>query len=321
MKQWLKALIWHKPTIITLLISFPLYSTQNTYYIKPTADTPCPGEPCHTLSQYGEQYFQNFSSNTTLVFLPGDHNLNFTISVGAPSNSWNDSQPDHYYPPSSLTLLGNPSSLPEINSRIVCTWPAGFRFSGITELRITALAFISCGHNDSAAINILSVWNVSISNCTFQNNINNWSGSNVYGFGGAIHVHSSNLTLTENTFQHNFAFNRGGALEVSKHNIVTLSRNIFHKNSANYLVLLQQLQTTPSPSQRTHFRTILLIILEVLFMHIQTTHSPSQTTHLRTTLLIMEVLFMQIQTTHSPSQRTYFRTTLLIMLEVLFMHI
>ena len=152
MKQWLTALIWHKLTIITLLISFPLYCTQDTYYFKPTAHTPCPGEPCHTFSQYGEQYFQNFSSNATLVFLPGDHTLNFTISVGALSNSWDDSQPDHYYSPSSLTLLGNSSSLPEMTSRIVCTWPAGFRFSGITELHITALAFISCGHNDSAAI-------------------------------------------------------------------------------------------------------------------------------------------------------------------------
>ena len=235
MKQWLTTLIWRirKLTIFTLFISFPVYSTQNTYYIKPTADTPCPGEPCHTLSQYGEQYFPNLSSNTALVFLPGDHTLNFTISVGTLSNSWDDSQPHHYYPPSSLSLLGSPSSLPEISSRIVCSWPAGFIFSSITELHITALAFISCGHNDSAAINILSVWNIGISNCTFENNTNNQSGSSEYGFGGAIHVHSSNLTLVENTFQHNFAY-RGGALEAFTKNTVTLSRNIFHNNSANH---------------------------------------------------------------------------------------
>ena len=233
MKQWLTALIWHKLTIITLLINFPLYCTQNTYYIKPTADTLCPGEPCHTFSQYGEQYFKNFSSNATLVFLPGDHTLNFTISVGTVSNYWDDSQPDHYYPPSSLTLLGNSSSLPEMTSRIVCTWPAGFRFSGITELRITALAFISCGHNDSAAINIMSVWNTGISNCTFQNNTNNGAGSSEYGFGGAIHVHRSNLTLVENAFHRNYAYT-GGALEIFTNSTASLSRNTFHNNSANY---------------------------------------------------------------------------------------
>ena len=228
MKRWLTALICHKLTIVALFISFPLYCTQNTYYIKPTADTPCPGDPCHTLSQYAEQ---NFSLNATLVFLPGDHTLNFTISLGSLSNSSDDSQPDHYYPPSSLTLLGSPSSLPEITSRIVCTWPAGFLFSGIT-VQITALAFISCGHNDSAAIHILSVRNIGISKCIFQNNTNNRSGSSEYGFGGAIHVQSSNLTLEENTFQHNFA-QKGGALEVFTKNTVTLSRNTFHNNSAD----------------------------------------------------------------------------------------
>ena len=230
MKQWLTTLIRHKLIIITLLISFPLYCTQNTYYIKPTADTPCPGEPCHTLSQYGEQYFKNFSTNTTLVFLPGDHTLNFTISVGTLSNSWDDSQPDHYYLPSSLILLGSPTSLPQIISRIVCTWPAGFLLTGITELHITALAFISCGHNDSAAINILSVWNVSISNCTFQNNTNNRSGS---GFGGAIYVHGSNLILAENVFQRNFAYT-GSALYAYLSNTLTLSKNTFQENSADY---------------------------------------------------------------------------------------
>ena len=168
------------------------------------------------------------------MFLSGDHTLNFTISVGALSNSWDDSQPDHYYPPSSLTLLGSPSSFPEITSRIVCTWPAGFLFSGITELHITALAFISCGHHDSAAIIIMSVWSTSITNCIFQNNTNNRSGSSEYGFGGAIHVDGSNLTLSENTFQHNFAY-AGGALDIYINNIVTLARNRFHNNSATYL--------------------------------------------------------------------------------------
>ena len=185
---------------------------------------------------YGEQYLVNSSSSATLVFLPGDHNLKFTISVGTLFDFKNESftsKSDSYQSPSSLTLLGSPSSLPGITSRIVCTWPAGFIFSGITELHITALAFISCGHNDSAAINILSVWNIYITNCSFQNNTNNRSGSGEYGFGGAIYVHGSNLTLAENTFQHNFA-RKGGALEVFTNNTVILSRNIFLNNSASH---------------------------------------------------------------------------------------
>ena len=166
--------MWHRLSLllIILFISFPLSCTKETYYITPTTNTPCYGEPCHTLSQYVDQYFKNFSSNATLVFLPGNHTLNHTISIGTSSNlnaRWGNTpthQPDYYYPHPSLALLGNPSSLPELTSRIVCTWPAGFVFSGITEIHINALAFVSCGHNSSAAVNIVSVFQTAPSKTT-----------------------------------------------------------------------------------------------------------------------------------------------------------
>jgi hypothetical protein len=72
-------LIWQKLSLLFVLYSLPSCSTENTYYVTPTPDTQCPGEPCHTLSQYVEQDFKKFDSNTTLVFLPGDHTLNHTI--------------------------------------------------------------------------------------------------------------------------------------------------------------------------------------------------------------------------------------------------
>ena len=238
MKQWLTEPLWE--TISLLLISFPLCCTQDTYYvyITPTPDTLCPEEPCHTLSQYGERYFQNFNSNTTLVFLPGNHLLNYTISMGTSSDfpsATHTYQQDNPYP--SLSLLGSPyqahsSSPPEIRSRIECTWPAGFIFSGIVDLQINALAFISCGHNDSSALNIQSVWNASISNCAFQNNTNGWSGSRNNGYGGAIHVHNSTLSLSRNTFHENFAY-QGAVLYASTNNTLTISGNTFLNNSAD----------------------------------------------------------------------------------------
>ena len=145
-------LIWQKLLLISMLTILPSCSTQTIYYVTPTPDTPCPGEPCHTLSQYTELYFKNPSSNTTLVFLPGDHTLNDTTVVVGTGNSWRTKTvvlQEFNYPYPSLTLLGSPSSLPEVSSRIVCTWPAEFVFSGITDLYISALAFISCGHYDS----------------------------------------------------------------------------------------------------------------------------------------------------------------------------
>ena len=152
-----------------MLYCLPSCSTANTYYVTPTPDIPCPREPCHTFSQYAEHDFKNFNSNTTLVFLPSDHTLNHTTSFGLTTglSDWRSTTHQHY-PYHSLTLLGDPSSLPEATSRIVCTRSAGFAFSGITELHITALAFTSCGHGP--AVSIWSVLNSSIGNCTFQNN-------------------------------------------------------------------------------------------------------------------------------------------------------
>ena len=210
---------------VIIVINLALSRAENVYYITPTPDTPCPGEPCHTLSQF-EQYFQNFSSNMTMVFLPGDHTLNYTISISG-FNTIGDiySHSSIFYPHPFLTLLGSPSSLPEVTSRIVCTWPAGFVFSGITELYINALAFISCGHNDSAALSIQTVWSVKISNCLFLNNTNSLpSNSTTSVDRGAL------LTISENTFLP-YA---GGALGVYATTSVTLTRNIFRNNCADY---------------------------------------------------------------------------------------
>ena len=244
MKQNPAVLLWQKLLLVLLLTvtivsSFRGHSIKNTYYITPTPDTPCPGDPCHTLSQYAEQYhWNNFSSNTPLVFLPGDHTLNVTISMGSVSKytvQHNQTSMKYlFYSHPSLTLLGSPSSLPEVTSRIICSWPAGFIFSGITELHISSLAFISCGHNDSAAVNFLSVQNVIISNCTFQNNINRLYSSNISNKqGGAVYVHNSTLTLTGNIFQNNFA-QVGGALYANTNNTLTISKNVFQNNSADY---------------------------------------------------------------------------------------
>ena len=262
-KQWLTEPLWKK-ILLLLIVYFPLCCTQNTYYITPTPDTPCPGEPCHTLSQYGQRYFQNLSSSATLLFLPGDHTLTYTISVGTVPDSPSAThayQPDNPY--SSLTLLGSPyhpssSSLPEISSRIKCTWPAGFVFSGIVDLHIDALDFISCGHNGSAALNIHSVWNARISNCTFRNNTNGLMSRSSFGgaiyvqnstltlsenifqnscgaYGGALYAYSNNtLTLSGNTFLNNAATSIGGALYAETNNILTLSENTFQNNSGKY---------------------------------------------------------------------------------------
>ena len=203
--------------LLVLLISC---SAQSTYYVTPTPDTPCPGEPCHTLSQYvAGQDFKNLLASTTTKFLPGNHTLKQTISV---TNL------------TSLTLHGDSSSLPEVTSRIVCTWPAGFVFTDITELHISALAFISCGHNYSAAVRIMSVQQSNISNCSFYNNgyVDMYDSRSRFAYqgGGALYMWDSNVILIRNVFQNNSAMFGGVVYIVG--GTLTLTDNIFQNNSA-----------------------------------------------------------------------------------------
>ena len=234
-------LIWQKLSLLFVLYCLPSCSTENTYYVTPTPATPCPGEPCHTLSQYAEDHFNNFSSNTALVFLPGDHTLNHTISFGltAGLSDWRDTT-HHHYPYHSLTLLGSPAPLPEAISRIVCTRSAGFAFSGITELHITALAFTSCGHGP--AVSIRSVLNSSIVNCTFQNNFSwQWQDGGCSCEASVISTLNSTLTLTGCTIQNNGGYHRGTLVVVSS--ILTLTRCMIQNNDGGALFAMDSVLT------------------------------------------------------------------------------
>ena len=205
-------LTWQKLSMILVLLTS--CSGESSFYVTPTPNTPCPGEPCHTLSEYvAIEYFDNLTVNTTMEFLPGNHTLGQTITMTILQK---------------LTLQGDPSSLPEVSSRIVCTWPAGFVFTKIGELHISAMAFISCGHPYSAAIHMRSVQQCEISDCTFQSCISDY---NIVLQVGAPYIEDS--TLTPNTF-YNYSppekFS-GGALDVA-YSTLTVTGCTFYNNSA-----------------------------------------------------------------------------------------
>ena len=68
-------------TLLPLLVHFTTCSDHTTHYVIPTANTPCPADRCLTLSEYAQQTHHWLTSNTTLLFLPGDHvlSVNFTV--------------------------------------------------------------------------------------------------------------------------------------------------------------------------------------------------------------------------------------------------
>ena len=161
-------------TLTVLLAIQPVCCTQNTYFVKPTPDTPCPSEPCFTLSEYAQGAGPPFTSNITMLFLPGDHRLYNDIEI---SNI------------TSFTMVGDSATLLDITRNIVCTSPAAFIFQNISYLKIHALELSYCGSATLAAVQLSAIPKFELSNSAFYNSRNT-----------SIKVTGSSLTITETTF-------------------------------------------------------------------------------------------------------------------------
>ena len=227
--------------------SLPSARAHNTYYVKPTNDTLCPGEPCLTLSQYIQESGKYFISNTTMLFLPGEHQLDSTLLVENVS---------------SFALQGDTSSLPELTSKIVGINRMGnFRFSRVQHLDIRALHFFLCGLSDSitgphgqaiivlntedfhlekclielspsAALYLGSITNGSLLNNTFM-------GNKVINQGAATSIYSSTVMFINNSFINNertldyFIIQFGSGAIYAQDSSLDFSRTVFFNNSAN----------------------------------------------------------------------------------------
>ena len=199
---------------LLLLLFLPLCSAQSTYYVTPTPDTPCPGEPCRTLSEYVEGLDQYLASNTEFVFISGNHLLNNLIVA---ENVYN------------LTFTGDLSALPQITSSITCSRsPAAyFVFQNVSELHISGLAFDTCGGGVASAVSLTDISNSQISNCIFRN-----SSVGEENSGGGLSVSLCNdMVILDSTFENNSAHLGGGVYVTNS--TVSFIGNLFMRNNAS----------------------------------------------------------------------------------------
>ena len=192
---------------LLLLLFLAVCSAQSTYYVTPTPDTPCPGEPCYSLSEYisGEAGLPD-SDDLTFLFLPGDH----ILDSGGPID---------FGQLTILNLFGDSASFPEVTSTIVCSQPTSFNFSQINRFNISGIAFKLCGSIYDPPIILEQTFQAEISNCLFQG-----------GKNGALAVVGSNLTLLENRLENNSGAR--GAVYINR-SVIHISGNIFVDNHAD----------------------------------------------------------------------------------------
>ena len=207
-----------------LLINTLSYcSAENVYCVTPTATShsSCPHNSTHcaTLSEYAQEAELYFTSDTTMVFLPGDHVLDVNITVANVTR---------------LTMHGESSS--DNMATIVRKGSVGFSFTNMVDFNIYSLAFTSYNRSwsygshpaSNSALLLRSTQNAKLVNCSFHDNI-----------GTALAVHNTNITLIRNNeFTHNQcgceSFSErcklGCAITALNSNLIFAGNNIFLKN-------------------------------------------------------------------------------------------
>ena len=108
------------------------------YWVRPTQrDTLCPkknGATIITLTDIVQNPSRYLRSNTALSFCPGTHTTNQTGSILIPAT-------DHERI-DNLTLAGGSGNA---RATVDCGWNLSFAFQGVTNLRLSDMAFVNCG--------------------------------------------------------------------------------------------------------------------------------------------------------------------------------
>ena len=206
-------------TLLPLLVIMTTCSGHTIRYIKPTPDTPCPADPCLTLSEYAQQPHHYLTSNTTLLLLPGEHDLSVNFTVENVSD---------------FEIRAASSSPHAVN--IVCRQLVGFTFRNMSHMTLHSLTFTSCGKGATAygyptavqtayGVSVHSGQDTEIADCSFQDSI-----------GTALGVFNSSLVLRgSNSFTNNFVkcsnTCMGGGIYANASTLVFTGNSTFRNHS------------------------------------------------------------------------------------------
>ena len=196
--------------------AFSYCSAENVYCVtsNATSCSSCPHNSTHctALSEYAQEAELYFTSNTTMVFLSGDHFLDADITVANVAR---------------LTMHGETGKI----ATVVCNTLVGFSFTKMKEFKISSIAFTSCSStfpagNSNHALLLQSTQYTELVNCSFRNNP-----------GTALVVINSNVTLAGNTeFIHNHCTESnscvgGGGIQAVSSNLTFIGDTSFLENN------------------------------------------------------------------------------------------
>ena len=103
-------------------------TSTSEFSILPNSNTPCPMRPCFTLSQVMDNPSNYFTSNTTVVFPPGHHEVSTEGQLVIQNVN-------------NISLVGDNND----STMIKCVGQFGLAFINITNLTVSRLSFSMCG--------------------------------------------------------------------------------------------------------------------------------------------------------------------------------
>ena len=207
------------------------------YHITPLPGDPCPAHPCLTISQFAAIQYGNPSSyhqpsDTTLIFLQGNHRLDISLTVANVTE---------------LIMESNCNQGWKVV--LVCNKSTNFRFINVSHVQVRGLYFTGCGSNRVEKVDLFVVENANLNNnkgralelietttrivntAFVSNSAHNYqnSSSECDWGGGAIKIVNSAVNIVNCTFTNNSA-PMGGAILVWLSNNVTLESSTFVEN-------------------------------------------------------------------------------------------
>ena len=136
-------------------IHFTASSGTSEFSILPNSNTPCLMRPCYTLSQVMDNPSKYFTSNITVVFPPGQHEVSTEGQLVIQNIN-------------NISIVGDNND----STLIKCVGEFGLAFINITNLTVSKLHFSKCGASMSGALQLATnLFNGTYDPFTFPNNI------------------------------------------------------------------------------------------------------------------------------------------------------
>ena len=190
-----------------------------TYFVTPSSSTPCPYEPCFTLSEYATKPSNYFLSNTILLLLPGNHCLNLELYIEKVTH---------------LSVESTTTTTSDTLVTITCNQSAKFTFQSIDVVDMKGLVLFGCVNNS-----VTSVEQFTMEHCSLQGQGRKGSGLHLKKVSTANITRSSFSSNTGKQGIDTSALNRvGGAIIVESSKLgITISDSIFTNNTVHVIGL------------------------------------------------------------------------------------